>query len=79
MSDGCEEEEEEEGEAQVLLSDVPLEVVAVILQSLDPLSLAAAACVCRCASTAQHIATEQCVSGFWRLLHDNTLLWVYRV
>jgi len=53
-SDGCEGDEEDE--AQVVLSDVPLEVVAVILQSLDPLSLAAAACVCRYAqhSTAQH-------------------------
>lgn len=37
----------EEDEAQVVFNVVPLEVVAVILQFLDPLSLAAAACVCR--------------------------------
>jgi hypothetical protein len=35
-------------ECQIVFSDVPLEVVSVILQFLDPVSLAAAACVCRC-------------------------------
>jgi hypothetical protein len=34
-------------EGQVVFSDVPMEVVQVILQHLDPISLAAAACVCR--------------------------------
>lgn len=34
-------------DCQVVFSDVPLEVVSVILQSLDPVSLAVAACVCR--------------------------------
>lgn len=37
----------EDEECRVVWGDVPLEVVAVILQSLDPVSLAAAACVCR--------------------------------
>lgn len=40
-------EEEEGSSSQVVFSDVPLQVLGVILQALDPLSLAAAACVCR--------------------------------
>jgi hypothetical protein len=38
--------DDDDGEAQVVFTDVPLEVVSVILQGLDPFSLAAAACVC---------------------------------
>lgn len=40
-------ESDDDYEGQVVFSDVPMEVVQVILQHLDPISLAAAACVCR--------------------------------
>ena len=40
-------EADDDDELLVVLGDVPAEVVRGILQALDPLSLAAAACVCR--------------------------------
>lgn len=40
-------ESDDDYDGQVVFSDVPMEVVQVILQHLDPISLAAAACVCR--------------------------------
>jgi hypothetical protein len=40
-------EGDDEEESFVVLGDVPAEVVRGILQALDPLSLAAAACVSR--------------------------------
>lgn len=42
-----EDDSEDDHPHLVVLGDVPLEVVRRILQALDPLSLAAAACVCR--------------------------------
>lgn len=44
--DNYNQDQEEDGEV-IVLGDVPLEVVAGILQALDPVSLAAAARVCR--------------------------------
>jgi hypothetical protein len=35
-------------QSPVVFSDVPLEMVRLVLQSLDPVSLAVAACVSRC-------------------------------
>lgn len=40
-------ESDDDESSAVMLGDVPLEVIQSILQALDPLSLSAAACVCR--------------------------------
>ncbi|WIA30841.1 hypothetical protein OEZ86_000899 [Tetradesmus obliquus] len=52
--------EGDDDEPRVVLGDVPAEVVRGILQALDPLSLAAAACVCR---AWQQLATD---SSLWQ-------------
>uniref|UniRef100_A0A383VJK2 F-box domain-containing protein n=1 Tax=Tetradesmus obliquus TaxID=3088 RepID=A0A383VJK2_TETOB len=54
------EADDDDDEPLVLLGDVPAEVVRGILQALDPLSLAAAACVCR---AWQELATD---SSLWQ-------------